>query len=74
MKLENNIPAYPLPIEKQLGFNPETEGLTLLDHFAGLALPYCQAQIDAKNNVDNAAHHAYRYAAAMLEARKQFID
>ncbi len=73
MKIENNIPAYPIPIEKQLGFNPDTEGLTILDYFAGQALPYCQSQIDARNNPDNAAHHAYRYAAAMLEARQQYL-
>lgn len=75
--MDNNIPAYPLPATEQHIMNqsplPAQQGMTLLDYFAGLALPYCQSRIDAKNNPENAAHYAYRQAASMLEARKEYI-
>jgi hypothetical protein len=72
--MENNIPAYPLHIpETETTPLFSTQGMTILDHFAAQALPHCQQRIDAKNSPENAAHWAYLYADAMLEARKQYI-
>jgi hypothetical protein len=48
-------------------------GMTLLDYFAAKAMPYMMGHIDCKNKPDFVAHHAYRYAAAMLEERKNYI-
>lgn len=83
MKLENNPPAFPQTNEAMNG-----KGLTMLDHFAGLAMQGIMASdgnsIDqdlssnARSGNGQCIYHiatiSYDIAVAMLEARKQFID
>lgn len=83
MKKESGGWAFPTQINRQDGFGnnyiDSEEGMELRDYFAGKALPdliagYSRNQgsgpyLDA--SPDEIAYWAYRYADAMLEARKK---
>lgn len=72
--MENHEPAYPTISDISHNAKWDTkQGMSVLDYFAGQALPIMMQHVDCKNRPDHAAHHAYRYAAAMLEARKAYI-
>ena len=71
-----NTPAYPTTPDN--GVNSGEPGMTLRDHFAGLALPALLEQVPTLTKKDlgdktieeAVAIAAYHYADAMLEARK----
>ena len=79
----NNIPAYPTLRSNSEAIDVyQAGGMTLLDHFAGLAMPALLRNTTAY--YPNSAMHlpdtealskdSYRIAAAMLEARKRYIQ
>lgn len=61
-----DIPAYPVNSDNYA--NPDSSGMTLRDHFAGLALQAIIAA-DGTYSWDERARDAYKAADAMLEAR-----
>ena len=77
--MSKNIPAYPSG-ESYTTFNnasgvtsehsksPLHHGMTLRDHFAGLAM---QGMVSTSNNMNNIAKTAYDMADAMLEERNK---
>ena len=77
-----NIPAYPSG-ESYTTFNnasgvtshhsksPLHHGMTLRDHFAGLAM---QGMVSTSNNMNNIAKTAYMMADAMLAEREKKDD
>lgn len=85
--MDNNIPAFPIHPDTTPASTSLHCGMTLLDHFAGQALPaiitsvnFMDKFIEAVASEDKnitfgkmAATAAYDYAAAMLEARKTYI-
>ena len=76
--LKNNIPAYPLYVPPIIEVGSETIlGMTLLDHFAGLAMQGIMAstvgQVLPDNSKIEIANESYSLATAMLEARKNYI-
>lgn len=60
-------PAFPKAHDNNM---PETQGMTLRDHFAGLAMPLAWDNCGAEGGFDRIARNAYALADAMLEARK----
>lgn len=75
--MEKNIPAFPLFAEEATGDGHThisfQAGMTLLDYFAGQALTALVHTKQYEGKAENYAHHAYRIAAAMLEARTHHI-
>lgn len=68
----NYTPAYPTYFEGSGGAMYQ-DGMTLLDYFAGQYLQGWTAQYGDSINIDLLSKTAYVTAAAMLEARKQYI-
>lgn len=66
-------PAFPQNFDSNndphAAFADDRGGMTLRDYFAGQAL--VGLSVDEHTSVSKAAHLAYEYADAMLEARKQ---
>ncbi len=67
-------PAFPIP-----GTLMQGTGMTLLDHFAGLAMQGQVAGMAATGalntaNMDWLAVTSYNQATAMLRARKQYLE
>ena len=54
-------------------YNGSQQGMSLRDYFAGQALGFIIQQPMAVNNItyDSSARDAYRYADAMIAARKE---
>ena len=67
--------VYPQPGQYDSAIGAETQrlgGLTLRDHFAGLAMQGLLAHDNYVNSsLDSLATEAYQQADAMLEARKE---
>jgi len=52
-------------------------GMTLLDHFAGLAMQECMRSSDSPGedeSIELIAHGAYRYARAMIKEREEILN
>lgn len=68
-----NPPAFPRPTDPGASHHEERQlGMTLRDHFAGIALPYSLKYCEGGPPTDVpklAAQHAYRIADAMLAER-----
>ncbi len=75
MNLDNNIPAYPMHEDATATRDMPQKGMTLLDHFAGLAMNgLCMADKSrAVTESTSLAQVSYVIAEAMLEARKNYI-
>ncbi len=82
--ITNNIPVHPLYLPPMERGAEVIHGSTLLDYFAGLVMPEIMRQMHSNDYyhcndkttmaaIDTAAEYAYKQAAAMLEARKQYI-
>lgn len=65
-------PAFPVKTPTP-GYNFETvhQGMTLRDHFAGLAMQAMVANGGSLGSSEGLARGAYVYADAMLKAREQ---
>lgn len=71
-----NPQAYPCLDSSGEGLSMRDPGMTLLDYFAGQALPRVIQWHNKRPegwNYDDAAEDAYDIAAAMLRQRTQFI-
>lgn len=73
MSKETGGPAFPMPASE---WNGADSGMTLRDHFAGLAMQGWLASYGEdmahpaqRGNADDAARNAYALADAMLKAR-----
>lgn len=84
MKVQGNIPAHPTIWDER--HNPEfntDRGMTLLDHFAGLAMqdimdkcgttPFDATETEHDSLQLNIAVYSYAQAEAMLKARQQYL-
>lgn len=69
MSKDNGGPAF--PITEQHGANTGCAGMTLRDHFAGLAMQALTVETGNIDMIRSVARIAYDYADAMIEARKQ---
>lgn len=72
-KIDDGGPAFPGSWHPEMGWSPRDtpEGMSLRDWFAGMAL---SGILNRKCSVDDAkwtADDAYKYADAMLSARKR---
>lgn len=65
MNNEKNEPAFPVADAGRVYH----EGITIRDYFAAKAMTEMMNHIDCKNRPEHVAHHAYRYADAMLVER-----
>lgn len=80
MKVQGNIPAYPRPFNESTdrindGDYPQN-GMTLLDHFAGLAMKAICSTGDWNDIIgheNKISDMSYSVAAAMLKARQQYL-
>ena len=76
MSNETGGPAFAMPsgMEPKVDITTHyNEGMTLLDYFAGQALPAVITTLQAKRHItfEMVAIDAYRYAEAMLVERKR---
>jgi len=79
--IDNGGPAFPLPVQDDrdcnFRFASGYGGMTLRDYFAAAALQGNLAsnaigyEYTGENALEKAANEAYRYADAMLAARKE---
>ena len=72
MKKNDGGPAFPQDLQGRRGDNPELQGMSLRDWFAGMALnhPYAQSD-DTYMHGGKAAAWAYELADAMIAEREK---
>ncbi len=75
MSNETGGPAFPQDLQGRRGDDPELQGMTLLDYFAGQALAGMLSNSESKftNRFSGYAECAYDLAAAMLAERRRVI-
>ena len=70
MSKETGGPAFPTTQENYTSAKWSFDGMSLRDYFAAKALQALVSLPEAAGSVDFFATEAYRYADAMIEARK----
>jgi hypothetical protein len=70
MTIKDGGPAFPTQIDNYANYG--TQGMTLRDHFAGLAMQalIARATYHIEDETRDVSEVAYKYADAMLKARE----
>ena len=71
-----NPPAFPHYAESEGSGSVNEPGMSLLDHFAGLAMQECMRDAKLTGDEESAellAHGAYNFAKAMLKEREEIL-